>query len=124
MRLGKTLSELAAEIERQQEVKKDYLVSTPALVAEVLPPEENETRAGVALRFEDQHFAIQDTAHKQIGERLGIPARYYEKMRVDSPELLVENINHWNICFYHFRCECTFGRIHRWRANHCFIIMT
>jgi Domain of unknown function (DUF932) len=95
MKLGKSLSDLAAEIERQQTVKKDYLVSTPALEVEVLPPESEEERGNIALRFEDQRFAIQETAHKQIGERLGIPRRYYEKMRLDLPELLAENVNHW-----------------------------
>lgn len=94
MKLGKTLSELAAEIERQQEVKKDYLVSTPALVAEVLPAKEG-SKTDITLRFDDHYFPIQETAHKQIGERLNIPAKYYEKMRSDAPELLIDNINHW-----------------------------
>jgi hypothetical protein len=95
MKLGKSLSDLASEIERQQFVKKDYLVSTPALEVEVLPPAPESEKQRIALRFEDQRFDIQDTAHKQIGERLGIPAKYYEKMRGDAPDLLAENINHW-----------------------------
>lgn len=38
---------------------------------------------------------IADTAHRQIGTRLGIPAKYYGKMLTEHPDLLVTNVNAW-----------------------------
>ncbi len=40
-------------------------------------------------------FIIHDLAHKQIADRLQIPQRYYNKMRIEYPDLLDNNINSW-----------------------------
>ena len=36
-----------------------------------------------------------DLFHDQLGGKLGIPNTYYDKMRNESPELLMQNVNHW-----------------------------
>jgi hypothetical protein len=40
-------------------------------------------------------LGINEIAHNQIGEKLGIPSRYYDRMRAEQPELLAENVNTW-----------------------------
>ena len=90
MKQGRTLQELAIEIDRQARTKKGFLVDTTAM--SVIPHEE-----GIRFQAEGMSadFGINDIAHSQIGQHLEIPARYYERMRTESPELLSQNINHW-----------------------------
>lgn len=91
MKTGKTLSELAAEIERQHKTKKDYVAGTTAMVVHTNPDAER-----VDLRVGDKlNFAINDVAHEQIAEHTGIPKKYYDRMRTEHPQLLANNINEW-----------------------------
>lgn len=88
MKSGKTLSELALELERQAESKKDYIAST-----EILEMTDN---GEIALEADTrQEFAVTEHAHTQIAARLDIPAKYYQRMRSQAPELLATNVNEW-----------------------------
>jgi hypothetical protein len=40
-------------------------------------------------------LGVNDIAHQQIGAALGIPTKYYDKMRQENPALLAENVNAW-----------------------------
>lgn len=99
MKTGKTLSQLAAEIERQSTARKDYLADTRNL--EVIPAAtvingKPATEPRLVLQNGERSIlAINDQAHRQIAERVGIPAKYYERMRLESPDLLANNVNHW-----------------------------
>jgi hypothetical protein len=90
MMKGISLTQLAKKIEANAKLKKDFLAPTTGLqmVAEgVATPE---------LIVPDQgQFPIQPYAHDQIGEYLGIPARYYDKMMEQAPHLLANNVNTW-----------------------------
>ena len=87
MKTGKSLTELAAEIERQKSVKSDYIADTTAL---------SMTTAGTLnISGNGGDMPINPIAHRQIGERVGIPAKYYDRMLKESPELLAKNVNHW-----------------------------
>lgn len=94
MLAGKTLPELAAELKRQNDVKRDYLLDTQNLIMDA---DDN----GVMLtmvndaKHESTLLGINDIAHMQIGSELGIPKNYYEKMRMQNPQLLAENVNAW-----------------------------
>lgn len=94
MKDGRSLMELALELDRQNKAKKDYLVDTRNLMM-------NDLNTGLALLMhnEAQHqttaLEINDIAHRQIGTTLGIPAKYYDKMRREHTELLVANVNGW-----------------------------
>ncbi len=88
MKSGKTLSELALELERQAESKKDYIASTEVL--------EMTDTGEIALDGDTrQEFAVTDHAHSQIAARLDIPAKYYQRMRSSAPQLLAANVNEW-----------------------------
>lgn len=87
MKSGKTLVELASEVQRQSEVKRDFLAQTTAL--EYVSNQN-------AIRIPEQGaFEVNENAHNQLGSALGIPAKYYDRMREEAPELLGTNINHW-----------------------------
>lgn len=94
MKFGKTLQELAAELDRQNSAKKDYLLDTRNLVMDadfggaMLTMHNDRTNTNTIL-------GVNDIAHSQIGQALGIPAKYYDKMRLENPALLAENVNAW-----------------------------
>lgn len=88
MKQGKTISQLAAEIERQQKAKRDFIADTREV--SILAADD-----GIKLRIGDEGFAIRETAHRQIGLKTGIPAKYYDRMASTDPELLAVNVNTW-----------------------------
>lgn len=87
MKTGRTLQELAAELERQQAAKKDYVADTRSLQV--------ENDANTMLIEDVGDVKIGDMAHHQMATRLEIPQRYYDRMLSNAPALLAENINHW-----------------------------
>lgn len=95
MKTGLTLTELAQRIEAQKTMKRDYIVATTDAT---MVTDDDGT---LALRFpepslrENAHFPILETAHDQIGARVGIPAKYYDRMRAEAPDLLATNVNRW-----------------------------
>lgn len=96
MKTGKTLSELATEIERQAGTKKDYVASTSISAIEVLPLPGSKDALTTALRIGDLGpFQINDIAHEQIAEHVKIPKPYYDRMRREEPHLLATNVACW-----------------------------
>lgn len=89
MKTGKSITELASELERQAGEKRDFVSSAKALEFET-------DDLGSQLKVGDiGRFAVRDTAHDQIAARIGIPAKYYDKMKAEAKELLDINVNHW-----------------------------
>ncbi len=89
MKTGKTLMQLAAEIERQAQAKRDFVVDTSAL--QMVAAE----GGALALEFGDQALDIGALAHDQISANIGIPKKYYDRMISEAPGLLVSNVNWW-----------------------------
>ena len=82
MKTGKTLQELAIEIDRQFKTKKDYVASTG--VMEMVPIAD-----GVAMTLGDKGaFTVGDIAHDQIAEHTKIPQGYYDRMLREDRALL------------------------------------
>lgn len=94
MKTGRTLQALAAELDRRQSAKRDYLVDTRNMTVGYNGQEHSLTLHNAATSTETI-LGMNNIAHRQIGAALGIPAKYYEKMRSEYPELLAENINGW-----------------------------
>ena len=94
MKAGLTITEMAAEIERQAAAKVDYLVNPQKLEMESLggTPMLRVLEGGVDQM---EPLSIQETAHRQLGTHLGIPWKYYERMLQEEPGLLSHNVNHW-----------------------------
>lgn len=96
MKTGKTLVELAAELERRAAAKADYLVDTKSAKVTVQPAEITASQAdAVTLTFGDKTVGINKIAHAQIASALEIPKAYYDKMLASEPELLATNVNRW-----------------------------
>jgi len=91
---GKTLTELAMELDRQNNAKKDYLLDTRNLIMDA-------DFDGAMLTMHDEVnntntlLGINEIAHQQISIELGIPRAYYDRMRKENPDLLTENVNTW-----------------------------
>jgi hypothetical protein len=92
MKTGKSLTELAVEIERQAKSKKDLVADTSRLhfVAAL-----NKDIQMAVVNGSTTHYNVNHNAHRQIADRVGIPQKYYERMLSDKPTLLAENVNTW-----------------------------
>lgn len=93
MKTGRSLQELAAELDRQSQVKRDLVVDTGALHMD--GDENGTTVLNVGTVDNHESFSINEIAHRQIGQHLKIPALYYDRMRTEFPELLAGNVNGW-----------------------------
>lgn len=93
MKAGIPLPDLATEIRRQADTKVDYVADTRRISIENIIAGESQWPM-LAVETEGT-FAINDLAHRQIGDRVKIPAKYYDRMRQEAPELLASNVNHW-----------------------------
>lgn len=87
MKQGRALEEVLKEIDRITQQKEDYVVDTRAMRFE-----DNQL---IIPDVRDKGFGLTDISHRQISESVGIPTKYYNRMRENSPELLETNINHW-----------------------------
>ena len=95
MKEGRTLQELAAELDRQNETKKDYLAPVEKIrMAEGVNEPTGEVVPVLELEGSGA-FGIRNLAHRQIAEHLKIPAKYYDRMRREAPDLLTKNVNEW-----------------------------
>lgn len=98
MKTGKTLNELAAELQRQVESKRDFIANTAALTVSPRVDAEEKPQPG---QFELHglpdvgDLLIGETAHEQLAAHLKIPRPYYDRMRAEQPGLLAVNVNTW-----------------------------
>jgi hypothetical protein len=86
MKAGMTITELAAELERRKEAKRDFIVPTNKMLMD-------ETTS--KLSFGEHVVDLNKHAHAQIASHLNIPKPYYDRMRDDHPRLLAQNVNAW-----------------------------
>lgn len=86
MKQGKSLIDLATEIERQTEAARDLVVPTATLKMT------DEAQLSVPGNFP---MPVTADAHEQIAGYLDIPRGYYNRMRTTRPELLAHNVNTW-----------------------------
>lgn len=93
MKSGRSLVELARELDRQVGTKKDLLVPLPRTRHSTAQDGE------CALEIQEpdgmQRYGITALARRQLAERLKIPYAYFERMRTEQPELLDRNVNVW-----------------------------
>ncbi len=86
--MNMTVNDLAAEIKRQQAMKKDFLARS--WDGFQMDPD------GTHLEIEGlSSCRLRDYAHGDLGQFTEIPKPYYDRMRRDMPTLLATNVNHW-----------------------------
>ena len=88
MKTGKSLIELAQEVERQASARKDLVAPSAKLT---FHGENKQLRVDAGVG----DFGINQYAHGQIAVNAGIPKAYYDRMLASEPELLAGHINHW-----------------------------
>lgn len=92
---GLSLQQLAAKIEANSQLKRDYIVPTEKATMQVV--QEERGRKSVVFEVPDHGaFPLLPLAHDQIGGRSGIPAKYYDRMLAEAPDLLCANVNAWH----------------------------
>lgn len=91
MKQGRTLSELAAELERQAKSKKDFVANTSLISFEANGSDDNP----IVLNGINGGMTLRPTAHQQMASALSIPKVYYDKCLQQAPELLARNVNEW-----------------------------
>lgn len=86
------LNELALELARQRDLKKDFIADTRSITVRA-----EDTDKGTDLVLcglpGGNDMSINQHAHRQLGDRLGIPAKYYDRLCKDHVDLLAFNVN-------------------------------
>lgn len=104
MKTGLSLTELAAKLQHQNDTKKDFIApqgKLTAIVGHNYPAAEGivyteQQKADVLIDgINGKPFAITNYAHGQLSDHLGIPKKYYDRMRTEQPALLAANVNTW-----------------------------
>ena len=93
MKYGRSLTGLAAELERQLLSKRDMIVPTQRMRHQT--DDIGSTAVVVETPDGSQSFPSTEVFRRQIAEKLKIPFAYFERMRTDQPELLDRNVNTW-----------------------------
>lgn len=93
MREGRTLQELAVELDRQRKSMRDFKAPTSLMS---MDPE-----GGIGLLDANgmipsgNTFRTNDLFLRQMTGWAEIPKKYVDRMAAEAPELLARNINHW-----------------------------
>ena len=92
MKQGRALPEVLTELKRQNEAKKDFISPAQAFHLE---PDGRTFNLTHLASGQQEVFGTTDLFHRQVGSTLNIPAKYYDAMRTQKPELLAANVNAW-----------------------------
>ncbi len=91
MKTGKTLVELATELQRRADAKTDFVANTENLYIEP----DGRTLEVSPDRGDKVSYPVTSHTARQIATWAGVPAKYADKMREFAPDLLAINFNHW-----------------------------
>lgn len=90
MNKGIDINTLAKRVLQQKEAKRDFIANSKCIRLKA-DGETLEINGGDL----DLDFNVTQTCHRQIGSTLGIPVKYYDKLRENSSSLLAQNVNWW-----------------------------
>ena len=92
MKTGRSLQEVMIELDRQSKAKRDFIGQAETFHLR----EDGKTfEINHMLARKQEVFGTTQLFHRQVASTLGIPARYYDMMAAQKPELLAENVNAW-----------------------------
>lgn len=87
MKTGKTLQQLAQELERIQAVKQDFIVPVSKL--------EMKSDGNLAFKNGVEHsVALNNWSSGQVASFTDIPKAYFDRIRAENPALLSQAVNH------------------------------
>ena len=93
MKSGRSLVDLAHELERQISSKRDLVV--PSSFLQCRTDEDGSLKLIVDSRQGDGEYGVTGLARRQLADKLKIPFAYFERMRTEQPQLLDRNVNTW-----------------------------
>jgi hypothetical protein len=93
MKSGRSLVDLAHELERQISSKRDLVV--PSSFLQCRTNEGGDLKLIVDSRQGDGEYGVTGLARRQLADKLKIPFAYFERMRTEQPQLLDRNVNTW-----------------------------
>jgi hypothetical protein len=85
MNKGKTILEMATELDRQANAKKDF--TAPMGLVKM-----NDDGRTIQLQGHG-NFQLQNIAKRQLAQAYEIPAAFYDRLEADYPELLAKTVN-------------------------------
>ena len=94
MKQGDTLQNVMIQLKDEAQRKRDFISPSSALFLE----DDGKT---LRISRNDQDNSIAETLqttdlfHRQVASALNIPAKYYDLMQKQKPELLATNVNSW-----------------------------
>ena len=95
MKQGDTLQNVLIQLKEEAQRKRDFISPAPALMLhddgrtlEIIGSDEGAGREAEVLQ-------TTDLFHRQVASALNIPAKYYDLMQNQKPELLATNVNSW-----------------------------
>lgn len=101
MKAGKSIVELAQEIQRINENKRDFVVpidSLYAMAVDKAPAKPSEPpRKQLALAFQNgttHRFDVNAWSGSQLASYGEIPKSYFDRLTTENPGLLADNVNH------------------------------
>jgi hypothetical protein len=86
MKTGRSLIEMATELERQAEVKRDFIADTRRLT--MTDDARRLTLEGIGGPMEVNEFA-----HKQLASKLDVPTAFYGRLQDKHPDILAGMVN-------------------------------
>lgn len=93
MKLGQeNFTALMEKLIDQRNNSKDYTSSTKCLLFKT----DEENKANLTIETRDQkviRYGMTELAERQLASKLNIPAKYYDYMKRENPELLDHNVN-------------------------------
>lgn len=92
MKTGRSINEIAQLILANRQAAKDYVANTAALS---MTPVGSDVGLQFTVKGEQRTFKPTPLCLAQIADRVGIPAKYADRMRREAPGLLCQNVNHW-----------------------------
>lgn len=93
MKSGRSLVNLAHELEWQLATKRDLVL--PSSLLQCRTDEGGDLKLIVDARQGDGEYGVTDLARRQLADKLKIPFTYFERMRSEQPALLDRNVNTW-----------------------------
>ena len=94
MKQGIGLQELAREIQRQTEVKRDF-IAWPSKLWMNYNTFNNDFWLDIPINDHAESYGLNDVSHSQISQYTSIPMTYYNRMRAEHGDLLTTNVNAW-----------------------------
>ncbi|MES2299403.1 MAG: DUF932 domain-containing protein [Pseudomonadota bacterium] len=93
MKNGRSLINLAHELERQLASKRDMIVPSSMMLCHT--DEGGKCKMMIEEPGGVGKYDITNLARRQLAEKLKIPFAYFERMRAEQPGLLDRNVNTW-----------------------------